>query len=228
MSVAENISIVRQKIKEAAIRGGRNPETVKLVAVTKTVEPSIMEEAFNEDVLMFGENRVQELLRKYPVFENRVEWHLIGHLQTNKVKQIIDKTALIHSLDRISLAREISATAQQREITVPVLVQVNISGEESKYGLAPDEVFDFLTEIVTYPGMRVLGLMTIAPLVAVPEETRPVFRGLRQLAQQIRDRKFPGVDMHWLSMGMTNDYEVAVEEGANLVRIGSGIFGPRK
>ncbi len=227
MSIAENILTVRQRIAAAAERSGRDPGTVKLVAVTKTVDLESMQQALDVRVRDFGENRVQELVRKFPHFADKVGWHLIGHLQTNKVKQVLDKAQLIHSLDRLSLAREVSRIAQELKITAPVLVQVNVSGEETKYGLAAHEVSDFLTEIYEYPGIQVTGLMTMAPLVANQEEARPVFRGLCQLAKNIELRKFPGVTMTWLSMGMSNDFEVAIEEGANLVRVGSAIFGPR-
>ncbi|MDA8442863.1 MAG: YggS family pyridoxal phosphate-dependent enzyme [Peptococcaceae bacterium] len=225
MSIANNIGDVRQKIFAAAARSGRDPRAVKLLAVTKTVAIPDMNQALALQVNAFGENRVQELLQKYPQFPLDVEWHLIGHLQTNKVRQIIDKLTLLHSLDRLNLAKAISDAAQGR--IVPVLLQVNVARETTKYGMAPEEVMDFLSEISSYQGLAVQGLMTMAPFVANPEEARPVFRGLADLAQKVRAKEFPGVVMRWLSMGMTNDFEVAIEEGANLVRVGSGIFGTR-
>jgi PLP dependent protein len=226
MSISDNILSVRQRIGAAAERSSRDPSSVKLVAVTKTVDLEDMEQALATQVEEFGENRVQELLRKYPHFAAKINWHLIGHLQSNKVKQVLGKAQLIHSLDRLSLAREISRTAQELQLIVPLLVQVNISGEESKYGLSTVEVNDFLAEIHAYPGINIKGLMTMAPLVPHQEEARPVFKGLASLAEDIKRQNFPGVTMNILSMGMTNDFEVAVEEGANLVRVGSAIFGP--
>ncbi|HWJ03734.1 MAG TPA: YggS family pyridoxal phosphate-dependent enzyme [Verrucomicrobiae bacterium] len=226
MLITENILEVRQRIAAAAARRGRNPAEVKLIAVTKTVDIPQMEQALAL-VDGFGENRVQELQRKYPFFPDGPDWHLIGHLQTNKVKQVVGKVSLIHSLDRINLAREISSVAQTLQVAAPVLVQVNISGEESKYGLAPGEVRDFLTTLADFPGIRVQGLMTMAPLAADPEEARPVFRGLAELAGDLARENIPGVSMKFLSMGMSNDFEIAVEEGANIVRVGSAIFGSR-
>ncbi len=226
MSISENILAVRQKIAEAAARVNRDPAGIKLVAVTKTVEPEAMQDALTAGIQDFGENRVQELVRKQPYFNDWVTWHLIGHLQTNKVKQVIGRASLVHSLDRLNLARELSGAAQPTGLVIPVLLQVNISREDTKYGLAPEEVMDFVAEIASYPGLSIQGLMTMAPLAPDPEETRPVFRGLAEMAQRVKVR-FPSLEIRWLSMGMSNDYEVAVEEGANLVRIGSGIFGPR-
>jgi PLP dependent protein len=226
MSISDNILSVRQRIGAAAERSSRDPSSVKLVAVTKTVDLEDMEQALATQVEEFGENRVQELLRKYPHFAAKINWHLIGHLQSNKVKQVLGKAQLIHSLDRLSLAQEISRTAQELQLTVPLLVQVNISGEESKYGLSTVEVNDFLAEIHAYPGINIKGLMTMAPLVPHQEEARPVFKGLATLAEDIKRQNYPGVTMNILSMGMSNDFEVAVEEGANLVRVGSAIFGP--
>lgn len=229
VSIAENINEVRSRITAAALRAGRKDlEAIKLLAVTKTVEIGPMEEALAAGISCFGENRVQELVRKAPYFTQEIEWHLIGHLQTNKVKQAVNQAALIHSLDSVKLAQVISESAKAQELRVPVLVQVNVSGEESKFGLEPQEVLDFLQEIAHYPGISVKGLMTMAPRVADPEEARPVFRGLAELSKQIRQRDLPEVSMQWLSMGMSNDFEIAVEEGANLVRVGSGIFGPRR
>lgn len=228
MLIPENIFELRQRISAAAARSGRNPESIQLVAVTKTVDTPEMAQALEAGLTAFGENRVQELTRKYDHFSDRVEWHLIGHLQTNKVKQVIGKTALIHSVDRLNLAREISNSAQAFGANVQVLIQVNVSGEDTKYGLAPVELEEFLQEVAGYPGLSVRGLMTMAPFVTDAEETRPVFRRLAELASQISRINVSGVEMRWLSMGMTNDFEVAIEEGANLVRIGNGIFGARK
>ena len=221
--IAENLARVTDQMERAARRAGRNPKEIRLVAVSKTVGADRVLQAIEAGVKILGENYVQEAQKKINALGHSVAWHFIGHLQTNKVKQAVGLADLIHSLDRITLAKEISHIAQTRDLSVPVLVQVNISGEESKYGLAPEETTDFLTEIFDYPGLKIQGLMTMAPFVPDPEEVRPVFRGLAMLAEELNE-KIPGVTMRWLSMGMTNDYEVAVEEGANLVRVGSGIF----
>ncbi|MGI6332059.1 MAG: YggS family pyridoxal phosphate-dependent enzyme [Zhaonellaceae bacterium] len=227
-SIASNLHIVRDKVSQAALKVGRNPEDIQIIAVTKTVDIPQMEEAIAAGITAVGENRVQEITKKYPLLKEKVDWHLIGHLQTNKVKYIIDKVRLIHSLDRFSLVKEISKRAQQQGIVMPVLVQVNVAEEESKFGLKVEEVIPFLKDIVGIKGLKILGLMTMAPFVEDAEEVRYVFRDLRNLAEKITKQAIPGVEMKHLSMGMTNDYEVAVEEGATLIRVGTGIFGQRK
>lgn len=227
-SIASNLHIVRDKVSQAALKVGRNPEDIQIIAVTKTVDIPQMEEAIAAGITAVGENRVQEITKKYPLLKEKVDWHLIGHLQTNKVKYIIDKVRLIHSLDRFSLVKEISKRAQQQGIVMPVLVQVNVAEEESKFGLKVEEVIPFLKDIVGIKGLKILGLMTMAPFVEDAEEVRYVFRDLRNLAEKITKEAIPGVEMKHLSMGMTNDYEVAVEEGATLIRVGTGIFGQRK
>lgn len=227
-SIASNLHIVRDKVSQAALKVGRNPEDIQIIAVTKTVDIPQMEEAIAAGITAVGENRVQEITKKYPLLKEKVDWHLIGHLQTNKVKYIIDKVKMIHSLDRFSLVKEISKRAQQQGIVMPVLVQVNVAEEESKFGLKVEEVIPFLKDIVGIKGLKILGLMTMAPFVEDAEEVRYVFRDLRNLAEKITKEAIPGVEMKHLSMGMTNDYEVAVEEGATLIRVGTGIFGQRK
>ncbi|HHU32932.1 MAG TPA: YggS family pyridoxal phosphate-dependent enzyme [Clostridia bacterium] len=227
-SIASNLHIVRDKVSQAALKVGRNPEDIQIIAVTKTVDIPQMEEAIAAGITAVGENRVQEITKKYPLLKEKVDWHLIGHLQTNKVKYIIDKVKMIHSLDRFSLVKEISKRAQQQGIVMPVLVQVNVAEEESKFGLKVEEVIPFLKDIVGIKGLKILGLMTMAPFVEDAEEVRYVFRDLRNLAEKITKQAIPGVEMKHLSMGMTNDYEVAVEEGATLIRVGTGIFGQRK
>jgi len=222
------LHIVRDKVSQAALKVGRNPEDIQIIAVTKTVDIPQMEEAIAAGITAVGENRVQEITKKYPLLKEKVDWHLIGHLQTNKVKYIIDKVKMIHSLDRFSLVKEISKRAQQQGIVMPVLVQVNVAEEESKFGLKVEEVIPFLKDIVGIKGLKILGLMTMAPFVEDAEEVRYVFRDLRNLAEKITKQAIPGVEMKHLSMGMTNDYEVAVEEGATLIRVGTGIFGQRK
>jgi pyridoxal phosphate enzyme (YggS family) len=227
-SIASNLHIVRDKVSQAALKVGRNPEDIQIIAVTKTVDIPQMEEAIAAGITAVGENRVQEITKKYPLLKEKVDWHLIGHLQTNKVKYIIDKVKIIHSLDRFTLVKEISKRAQQQGIVMPVLVQVNVAEEESKFGLKVEEVIPFLKDIVGIKGLKILGLMTMAPFVEDAEEVRYVFRDLRNLAEKITKQAIPGVEMKHLSMGMTNDYEVAVEEGATLIRVGTGIFGQRK
>lgn len=226
--IAENLEKVREKINAAAQRAGRNSAEIKLVAVTKTVDVPQIEEAITAGITAIGENRVQEVRKKYPEVTLPVEWHLIGHLQTNKVKYIIDKVDLIHSLDRFSLAEEISKRAQQAGRIMPVLVQVNVAEEESKFGLKVEETEDFIRQVSQLEGISIQGLMTIAPYVEDPEEVRPVFRKLKELSEEIQGKALPKVEMKYLSMGMSNDYEVAIEEGANLIRIGTAIFGARK
>jgi len=227
LSVLENLYRVRERINVAANRAGRRPEEIKLVAVTKTVPPETIREAIKGGVSRLGENRVQELLQKQHDFPPGLEWHLIGHLQTNKVKKIIGKVALIHSLDSWRLAEEISWTAMENDIVANVLVQVNIAGEQTKYGLLPPEVADFVGAAACLPGLAVRGLMTIAPWTVDPEEVRPVFRQLKELAERLKNNA-AGATMEYLSMGMSGDFEVAVEEGANILRIGTAIFGERQ
>jgi len=221
------IDHIRAVIRQAQQKSAVAAEEVLLLAVTKNVQAEKMNEAVGYGISAIGENRVQEILNKYDQVKGKVDWHLIGHLQTNKVKYIIDKVSLIHSLDSLSLAGEIDKRAGQAGREMPVLVQVNVADEETKFGVAPRETIDFIREISRYPHLRVQGLMTIGPLVEDAEEVRPVFRELRTLRDEIHRLALPGVEMEYLSMGMTNDYHVAVEEGANIVRIGSAIFGKR-
>jgi len=227
LSVLENLNRVRERINAAALRAGRRPEEIKLVAVTKTVPLEMIREAIKGGIVSLGENRVQELMQKYPGLPPGLEWHLIGHLQTNKVKKIINKVALIHSLDRWSLAEEISRVAVKNNTVCRVLVQVNVAGEDTKYGLSPSEVGDFVASAARLPGLDVRGLMTIAPWTENPEEVRPVFRQLKELAVRLKNSK-TGAALEYLSMGMSGDFEVAVEEGANILRIGTAIFGERR
>ncbi|MGQ9824593.1 MAG: YggS family pyridoxal phosphate-dependent enzyme, partial [Desulfotomaculales bacterium] len=220
MGVQENIRRLREKIAQAAVRAGRKPDEVRLVAVTKGVSPERVKEALAAGVRACGENRVQEMLAKQPLLPAGTEWHFIGHLQTNKVKYIIGRINLLHSLDSWRLAREIDRLAGRRGKEMKVLVQVNVSGEKTKSGLAPEEVLDFLEALYELPALRARGLMTIAPAVRDPEEARPVFRHLRLLLERARAR-FPGTRLDCLSMGMSGDYPVAVEEGASILWIGT-------
>ena len=208
-------------------RSGRIGEKVHLIAVTKTVEVDRINQALELGLKNIGENRVQELLKKYDIIGNRANYHMIGHLQTNKVRNIIDKVCLIHSLDRLSLAKELNKRAKKQDLIMDVLIQVNVAEEESKYGLKVDEVIPFLEKILKYDNIKVKGLMTIAPFVKDPEEIRWVFRDLRKLSEVISSKGYEGVKMEFLSMGMTNDYEIAIEEGSNMIRIGTGLFGKR-
>ncbi len=208
-------------------RSGRIGEKVHLIAVTKTVEVDRINQALELGLKNIGENRVQELVKKYDIIGNRANYHMIGHLQTNKVRNIIDKVCLIHSLDRLSLAKELNKRAKKQDLIMDVLIQVNVAEEESKYGLKVDEVIPFLEKILKYDNIKVKGLMTIAPFVKDPEEIRWVFRDLRKLSEVISSKGYEGVKMEFLSMGMTNDYEIAIEEGSNMIRIGTGLFGKR-
>lgn len=215
-----NFQTVQQRIRAAALRSGRNPAEVKLVIVTKTVPVERIVPIINAGGNSLGENRVQELELKQAKLP-QAEWHLIGHLQTNKAKNVIGNTALIHSLNRWSLAKTLSRLAVNQGLKANVLVQVNISGEESKHGLAPAEVEDFMAAAAELEGLNITGLMTMAPYVNNPEEVRPIFKELYQMRQRLQV-KWPNVK--YLSMGMSNDFEVAVEEGADIVRVGSAIF----
>lgn len=226
MSVLENLSQVRKRIHDAALRSGRNPGEIRLVAVTKNVGVDLIKEALACGVTRLGENRVQEFLKKYPQLPSDLKWHFIGHLQTNKVRKIIGKISLIHSLDRWSLAMEIHKAAIESGTAVRLLVQVNVAGEESKYGVSPSEAEDFVGEVNNLPGLQVRGLMTIAPECEDAEEVRYVFRQTRELSRRLEE-KIQGLKMDYLSMGMTGDYEVAVEEGANILRLGTAVFGKR-
>lgn len=224
--IRDNIISLRGEVYKAAEKVGRSPAGIKVVAVTKNVPVEVISMALGEGVTDLGENRVQELLAKDPHIDRGVNWHLIGHLQTNKVKTVVGKIKLIHSLDSWRLAVEIHRRSGEMGIVSGVLVQVNVSGEKSKYGLSPAEVPDFIKDASDLGGIAIRGLMTVAPMVDNPEEVRPVFRELRVLFEGIK-RAFPGVPMEYLSMGMTDDYRVAVEEGSNILRVGTGIFGVR-
>ena len=198
-----------------------------LIAVSKTKPVPVLQEAYDLGVRVFGENKVQELTEKYEVLPDDIRWHMIGHLQTNKVKYIIDKVDLIHSVDSMKLAETIEKEAAKKDLTVRILIEVNVAEEESKFGLKVDEVIPFIEKIATFPHLRVCGLMTIAPFVENPEENRPIFANLHKLSVDIEKKNIDNVNVSILSMGMTNDYEVAIEEGATMVRVGTGIFGAR-
>ena len=219
--------IIEENIERALENSGRFNEKVELIGVTKTVDVDRINEAVSLGIKNIGENKVQELIKKYDVIGNSVNHHLIGHLQSNKVKYIIDKVKLIHSLDRISLAKELNKRAKQNDLIIDTLIQVNVAEEASKFGLKVEEVIPFIEEIAKYKNINVRGLMTIAPYAENPEDIRWVFRDLRKLSYTIQDKGYEHVNMEILSMGMTNDYTVAIEEGSNMVRIGTGLFGKR-
>jgi pyridoxal phosphate enzyme (YggS family) len=224
VSIQENLERVRKRINAAALRAGRDPEEIKLVAVTKKTSVEVIKEVLSLGIKSLGENRVQEFLVKYPLLSPDIEWHFIGHLQSNKVKKIIGKVSLIHSLDSWTLAEAVSRAACEAGIVAGALLQVNIAGEVSKYGLSPDETEAFAGAAAGLPGIELRGLMTIAPECEDPEEVRYVFRQARELAKRLKDN-IPGIKMDLLSMGMTGDYEVAVEEGSNILRLGTALFG---
>ena len=225
--IKENLISVENEIREACLRAGRRREDVTLIAVSKTKPVSDLEEAYALGVRVFGENKVQELADKYEVLPKDIEWHMIGHLQRNKVKYIIDKVALIHSVDSLRLAETIEKEAAKRNITVNILIEVNVAREESKFGLMPEELEEFIAKISDFSHIRVKGLMTIAPFVADSEENRVIFQRLHKLSVDIETKNVDNITMRVLSMGMTNDYAVAIEEGATMVRVGTGIFGAR-
>lgn len=225
--ITENYRYVRGRIDEACRRAGRNPQEVTLIAVSKTKPVSMIEELLPEGVLDFGENKPQELKEKYEVLPKNLRFHMIGHLQRNKVKYVVPRACMIHSVDSLRLAEAIQEEAAKHRLIMPVLAEVNIAQEESKFGLSAEQVPDFVCELSKFPNLCVKGLMTIAPFVENPEDNRVHFRNLYNLFIDIKARNIDNVDMCILSMGMTNDYEVAVEEGATHVRVGTGIFGAR-
>lgn len=226
--LATNIALVRSQIAEAAQRAGRRPDEIMLVAVSKTKPVAMVEMAFRLGVTDFGENRVQEALPKIAEFRPQgLRWHMIGHLQSNKAGKAVSSFDCVQSVDSLHLARLLNRHAAQLSVRLPVLLEVNISGEESKEGMTPSEVHALAWQIVSLPHLDVQGLMTIAPLVDKAEEVRPVFRGLRELRDQLRN-EVPDCAWQHLSMGMTDDYRVAIEEGATIVRIGRAIFGERR
>lgn len=225
--VIENYLEVKKQVEDAAIRSHRNPDEITLIAVSKTKPLSDIEELITIQVEDFGENKVQELCDKYEKVSKPVRFHQIGHLQTNKVKYVVDKACLIHSVDSMKLAKEIQKEATKKNVIAQILIEVNVAQEESKFGLKIEEVIPFLEEIKDFDHIHVNGLMTIAPFVENPEENRKYFRSLKQLSLDIICKNIDNIDMNVLSMGMTNDYKIAIEEGATMVRVGTAIFGRR-
>lgn len=222
----ENLALVEQNILKACRRAGRAREEVTLIAVGKTKPAELLAEAYREGVRDFGENYVQELCEKTGQLPDDINWHMIGHLQRNKVKQIVGKTALIHSVDTYRLAEEINIQAKKKRITVPVLIEVNV-GEASKFGIPAEDAALLVEEVAALENVCVKGLMLIAPNVSDPEDNRVHFRKMKQLSVDIANKNIDNVSMQILSMGMTGDYTVAIEEGATMVRVGTGIFGER-
>ena len=225
--VRENLETVKKKIEIACKKVGRRPDEVTLIAVSKTKPVSMLEEAYETGQRIFGENKVQEICDKYEQMAKDVQWHMIGHLQRNKVKYIIDKVDLIHSVDSIRLAKQISEEAAKANVEMKVLIEVNVAREESKFGFMVEELENAIYEIAKLPNIKIIGLMTIAPYVENPEENRCHFKKMFELYVDINRKNIDNVHMTVLSMGMTNDYEVAVCEGATMVRVGTGIFGDR-
>ena len=218
---------VQKNIEESCGNVNRDPGEVTLIAVSKTKPVEMLREAYDAGARVFGENKVQEIVDKYDHMPSDVKWHMIGHLQRNKVKYIVDKVAMIHSVDSFRLAETIEKEAAKKNVTVPILIEVNVAQEESKYGLKPEEVLPFIEEIADFSHIQIKGLMTIAPYVENAEENREIFRELKKLSVDIAAKNINNVTMSVLSMGMTGDYMVAVQEGATMVRVGTGIFGAR-
>lgn len=223
----DQLQEVEKRIQAACDRAGRKREEVTLIAVSKTKPVETLQEAYDLGVRIFGENKVQELTAKYEALPKDIHWHMIGHLQTNKVKYIIDKAELIHSVDSLKLAETIEKEAAKHDLIADILVEVNVAEEESKFGMKMEEVIPFVEKVSAFSHVRVRGLMTIAPFVEDPEENRSIFADLHKLYIDIKKKNHDNDTVSVLSMGMTNDYEVAIEEGATMVRIGTGIFGAR-
>lgn len=223
----ENLADVEAKIVKACENSGRQRDDVTLIAVSKTKPVETLKDAYDLGVRVFGENKVQELTDKYEALPKDIQWHMIGHLQRNKVKYIVDKVAMIHSVDSLRLAETIEKEAAKKAVIVPILIEVNVAQEESKFGLRPEEVLPLIEQIADFSHIRIKGLMTIAPYVDNAEENREIFRELKKLSVDIAAKNINNVTMSVLSMGMTGDYMVAVQEGATMVRVGTGIFGAR-
>lgn len=218
---------MQKNINESCNKINRDPNEVTLIAVSKTKPVEMLKEAYDAGARVFGENKVQEIVDKYDQMPSDVKWHMIGHLQRNKVKYIVDKVAMIHSVDSLRLAETIEKEAAKKAVIVPILIEVNVAQEESKFGLKPEEVLPLIEQIADFSHIRIKGLMTIAPYVDNAEENREIFRELKKLSVDIAAKNINNVTMSVLSMGMTGDYMVAVQEGATMVRVGTGIFGAR-
>ncbi|WP_251387052.1 YggS family pyridoxal phosphate-dependent enzyme [Mediterraneibacter agrestimuris] len=226
--IRKQLAEVEQHIQAACDRSGRRREDVTLIAVSKTKPVEALQEAYDAGVRIFGENKVQELTDKYEVLPKDIQWHMIGHLQTNKVKYIVDKVACIHSVDSLKLAEVIEREAAKKDCKVNILIEVNVAQENSKFGISMKDVLPFVKKVSTFPHICIQGLMTVAPFVENAEENRTIFKNLHNLSVDIMSKNIDNVNASILSMGMTNDYEVAIEEGASMVRVGTGIFGIRE
>lgn len=226
-NISNNLLMVRDKISNAIKKSGRDAADVTLIAVSKTKPVSMLMDAYNEGCRDFGENKVQEILEKIDMMPKDARFHMIGHLQRNKVKYIIDKVVMIHSVDSLRLAEEISKEALKKQVEMDILIEVNVAEEDSKFGVKCEETIDLIKSIAKLPAINIKGLMTIAPYVDNQEENRVHFAKLRQLAVDIMHENIDNVKVDVLSMGMTGDYQVAIEEGATHVRVGTGIFGGR-
>lgn len=227
VSISENLQRVRERIDKACHASGREPSSVKLIVVTKTHPVEKIQAVVDAGVTWLGENRVQEMLPKIPVVKGPVNWHLVGHLQTNKARKVVGKVGLIHSVDTLHLAQSISRISEEAGLESEILLQVNTSGEESKFGCHPDETMGLARETAALPALRLKGLMTIGNFADNPEDVRPCFRILKRQFEELKTLDLPGATITELSMGMTNDFEVAIEEGATLIRVGTAIFGAR-
>ena len=227
MDIKSNLAEVEEKIVNACKKAGRDRNEVKLIAVSKTKPVEILQEAYDENIRYFGENKVQELSNKIPKLPSDIKWHFIGHLQRNKVKYIIGKVDLIHSVDSLRLAKQIDEDSKKNNLISNILIQVNVSNEPTKFGTSNDKVFELIKAVSELENIRVKGLMTIAPATNNPEECRVYFKKLKELSMEIEKLNLTNVEMKELSMGMTGDYEIAIEEGATLIRVGTGIFGER-
>ena len=226
-SIQIGIEEVSEKIAAACKRAGRNPDEVTLIAVSKTMPVDAIREAMACGMIEFGENRPQELRDKQAEITEPLHWHMIGSLQTNKLKYVVGKTALIHSVDSVHLAKAIDELSEKKALVTDILLEINIAGETSKHGISPEESEALVREIAQFSNVKIRGLMTVAPYTEVPEENRVYFKKMKQLMVDINSKNIDNVYMDMLSMGMTGDYEIAVEEGATLVRVGTGIFGHR-
>lgn len=227
LQISDNLKRVREKIAKAASKVGRNPQDIQLVAVSKTVDIKRIQQAIEAGATILGENYIQEARKKIEEIGQDVRWDFIGHLQSNKVKYAVDLFEMIHSVDRLSLAQEINKAAEKKKEEVRILVQVNISGEEAKSGIDPGGVISLVREIASLPNLSLEGLMTMPPYFDAPEEARPYFTSLRELRDKILKESIGGISLKELSMGMSGDFEVAIEEGSTLVRVGTAIFGER-
>ena len=227
-SIADNLASVKERIADAALRSGRSPESVKLVGVSKTVDLERIEEAVSAGLQILGENYVQEAREKIEQLGDRVSWHFVGRLQTNKAKYAVKLFDLIQTVDSLKLAAELNRRAQPLQRVIPIIIQVNLAGEASKGGVHPPECISLIRQIAELSNLRVQGLMTMPPFFNDPERARPFFRQLRELSERVAEAQVVGTEMKEISMGMSGDYEAAIEEGATLVRVGTAIFGERR